>query len=150
MGAADREEDGVGETPVVELLRGCPIFEGLSDKELDAVRRIGKEVSFPAGREIVKQGATGVGFHLIMEGQAAVEKDGQNIADLGPGKYFGEMSLIDGGPRSATVRAESDVRTFSLASWSFSALLDDNPSIARTMLVELSKRIRNAERSETH
>lgn len=140
----------MADMPVEELLGSCALFEGLSAKELKAVKQVGKEVSFAPGKEIVKQGESGVGFHLIVEGQADVEVDGEKVAALRPGQYFGEMSLLDGGPRSATVKAATDVRTFSLPAWDFTGFLDQNPSIARKMLVELSKRLRAAESSHTH
>ena len=140
----------MAESKVLEMLGSIPLFEGLSAKELESVARIGKEVAFSAGREIVKEGATGVGFHLIMEGDAVVLVGEGEVARLSAGDYFGEMSLIDGGPRSATVRAESDVRTYSLPSWDFTGLLDTTPSIGRKMLLEMTRRLRAAESSHTH
>jgi CRP/FNR family cyclic AMP-dependent transcriptional regulator len=137
-------------TEVMGLLRSVPIFEGLSQKELQAVMRSAKQVEYAPDRDIVKEGSSGVGFHLILEGQARVLVGGRTRAKLGPGDFFGEMSLIDGGPRSATVRADTGVRTLSLASWEFTPLLDANPSIARKLLVELSRRLRAVERSLTH
>lgn len=132
------------------MLKSVPIFEGLTKKELEAVMSSAKEIEFAPGREIVKEGASGVGFHLILEGQANVIVGDHAQAKLGPGDYFGEMSLIDGGPRSATVQADSAVRTLSLASWEFTPLLDSNPSIARKMLIELSRRLRAVESTHTH
>ncbi len=137
-------------TEVMALLRSVPLFEGLSQKELQAVIRSAKQVEYAPDRDIVTEGATGVGFHLILEGQALVLVGGRTRARLGPGDFFGEMSLIDGGPRSATVRADTGVRTLSLASWEFTPLLNANPSIARKLLVELSRRLRAVERSLTH
>lgn len=134
----------------VARLGSVPLFEGLSDKELQSIAQTGKPVDFPAGKEIVKEGASGVGFHLIVNGNASVLVGGEVVAQLGPGSYFGEMSLIDGGPRSATVRADTDVRTLSLTSWDFMPLLDANPSIARKLLVEMTRRLRAAEQSHTH
>jgi CRP/FNR family transcriptional regulator, cyclic AMP receptor protein len=137
-------------TEVMALLRSVPLFEGLSQKELQAIMRSAKQVEYAPDRDIVTEGATGVGFHLILEGRASVLVGGRTRAKLGPGDFFGEMSLIDGGPRSATVRADTGVRTLSLASWEFTPLLDANPSIARKLLVELSRRLRAVERSLTH
>lgn len=134
----------------IAMLRTVPLFEGLSDKELDKIVETSKQVEYPAGKEIVKEGASAVGFHLILEGEAEVTVGGEHRAYLTPGSYFGEMSLIDGGPRSATVKAKGDVRTLSLTSWEFTPLLDSNPSIARKMLVELSRRLRATEQSHTH
>jgi CRP/FNR family transcriptional regulator, cyclic AMP receptor protein len=137
-------------TEVMALLRSVPLFEGLSQKELQAIMRSAKQVDYAPDRDIVTEGATGVGFHLILEGRASVLVGRRTRTRLGPGDFFGEMSLIDGGPRSATVRADTDVRTLSLASWEFTPLLNANPSIARKLLVELSRRLRAVERSFTH
>lgn len=134
----------------IDLLGGVPLFQGLTKKELKAIAAVGKQVEHPAGRDIVKEGsAEGAGFHLIVEGTAKVLVGGNTRNRLGPGDYFGEMSLLDKGPRSATVQAESDMRTLSLASWAFLPLLDRHPSIARKMLVELSRRLRASDRSAT-
>lgn len=139
-----------GTKDVETMLKSVPIFEGLTKKEIQAVMSSAKEIEYAPGREIVKEGATGVGFHLILEGHANVIVGDHAQAKLGPGDYFGEMSLIDGGPRSATVKADSAVRTLSLASWEFTPLLDTNPSIARKMLIELSRRLRAVESTHTH
>lgn len=135
---------------LLQMLKSVPLFEGLTNKELEAVMRVGKEVPHEAGEDIVEQGRRGVGFHLITEGKARVLVRGRTTAHLGPGDYFGEMSLLDGEPRSATVRAETDMQTLSLASWNFLPLLDRHPSIARKMLLEMSRRLRDAEDSITH
>lgn len=135
---------------LLQMLKSVPLFEGLTNKEIEAVLRVGKEVSHEAGHDIVEQGKRGVGFHLITEGKARVLVRGRTTAHLRAGDYFGEMSLLDGQPRSATVRAETDVRTLSLASWDFLPLIDRHPSIARKMLLEMSRRLRDAEDSITH
>lgn len=132
------------------MLGSVPLFEGLSPRELDSVYEAGKEVTFEQGKDIVEQGATGVGFHLILEGEANVLVGDKEQAVLRAGDYFGEMSLLDGAPRSATVRAATPVHTLTLPSWAFGPLVDKNPSIARKMLVELSRRLRNLERSLQH
>ena len=131
-------------------LASVPIFEGLSKRELDAIYRVAKEIDFEPGHAILEEGSTGVGFHLILDGRADVVVGGRKRATLGPGDYFGEMSLLDGGPRSATVRTATRVRTLALTSWAFLPLLDKNPSIAKKMLVELSRRLRSLEKSVQH
>lgn len=134
-----------------DLLGEVPLFQGLSRKELTAIAASGKEVSHPEGREIVKEGATeAAGFHLILEGTAKVLAGKRTVNTLGPGDHFGEMSLLDGGPRSATVTATTPVRTFSITAWSFRPLLERNPSIARKLLMEMSRRLRAATKSHTH
>ena len=131
----------------LDRIRSVPLFSGFGDKELQRVAAIAKEVDFPAGKVIAKQGESGVGFHMIVEGEASVSVDGINHATLGPGAYFGEMSLLDGGPRSATVAAATDLKTVSLTSWDFNALLDQFPELARTLLIQLSGRLRSVEKS---
>lgn len=135
---------------LLQMLRSVSLFEGLSGKELEALLMVGKEVIHESGDDLVEQGKRGVGFHLITDGKARVLVRGRTVAHLRPGDYFGEMALLDGEPRSATVRAETDVRTLSLASWDFLPLIDRHPSIARKMLLEMSRRLRDAEDSITH
>lgn len=134
----------------VEMLSNVPIFQGLSKKELAAILRSGREVEHPSGRAITQEGRSGIGFHLILEGVASVTARRRRVAEYGPGDYFGEMSLLDGRPRSATVRAETELKTLSLASWEFQRLIERYPSIARKMLIEMSGRIRNLQDSLTH
>ncbi len=132
------------------LLKTVTLFEGLSRRELEQIMKVAKEIEFEEGHAIVEEGATGVGFHLIMEGEAHVLVGGRKRATLRSGDYFGEMSLIDGGPRSATVKTATPLRSLALTSWAFLPLLDKTPSIAKKMLQEMSKRLRHLERSLTH
>lgn len=131
----------------IDRIRSVPLFSDFGDKELQRVEAIAKEVEFPAGRVIAKQGESGVGFHMISEGEAAVSVDGVEHGTLGPGSYFGEMSLLDGGPRSATVTAATDLKTVSLTSWDFNVLLDEYPGLSRKLLIQLCRRLRSVERS---
>jgi CRP/FNR family transcriptional regulator, cyclic AMP receptor protein len=131
----------------LDRIKSVPLFSDFGDKELQRVAAIAKEVEFPAGKVIAKQGETGVGFHMITEGEAAVTVDGVEHAKLGAGSYFGEMSLIDGGPRSATVTATTDLNTISLTSWDFNVLLDQFPELTRMLLVQLCRRLRSVESS---
>ncbi len=135
---------------ILAMLGRVPLFEGFSKRELEAVYSSAKVTEFSPGKPVVEEGATGVGFHLILEGEAAVTVGGRKRAALRSGDYFGEMSLIDGGPRSATVRADTRVRTLGLTSWAFLPLIDEHPSMARKMLVEMSRRLRGVEKSLQH
>lgn len=130
-----------------ERIRSVPLFSGFGEKDLQRVAAIAKEVEFPAGKEIARQGESGIGFHIIVEGEASVSVDGADHGSLGPGSFFGEMSLLDGGPRSATVSAATELRTLSLTSWDFNALLDQYPELPRKLLVQLCARLRSVERS---
>jgi CRP/FNR family transcriptional regulator, cyclic AMP receptor protein len=138
------------EQGAIERIRSVPLFSEFGEKELQRVAAIVKEVSFPEGKVIAKQGETGVGFHMISEGEAKVSVDGVDHATLGPGAYFGEISLIDGSPRSATVTATTDLKTVSLTSWDFNALLDQFPELSRTLLKQLCRRLRDVEQSISH
>jgi CRP-like cAMP-binding protein len=129
---------------LVEQLKTVPLFSGCSARELASLADFLREVSFPAGREIVKEGRTGTGLHVILEGETKVVVGDRTRRRLGPGTFFGEISLLDRGPRTATVVAETPVRTLSLSSWNFRAALKEHPSIAVKMLEELASRLRTA------
>ena len=139
----------MAKTPV-DMLGAVDLFTVLTKKEIKKIHDTGKEVSFPAGRTIVSEGETGVGFHLILSGKAKVTVNKRLRATLGKGDYFGEMAIIDRGTRSATVTADSDVTTLSIASWDFMPVLSQNFEMCRKILVELSQRLRRAEKSLTH
>jgi len=139
----------MAKTPV-DMLGAVDLFTVLTKKEIKKIHDTGKEVSFPAGRTIVSEGETGVGFHLILSGKAKVTVNKRLRATLGRGDYFGEMAIIDRGTRSATVTADSDVTTLSIASWDFMPVLSKNFEMCRKILVELSQRLRRAEKSLTH
>lgn len=130
---------------LVERLGQVPLFSGFGRKEREAVIRSSSEVTHPAGKEVVSEGRDGVGFHLILSGSAVVTQGGRTLGVLGPGEYFGEIALIDGGPRAATVRAETELRTLSITAWDFKPLLHEHPLMAEKLLVELCRRVRVAE-----
>jgi CRP/FNR family transcriptional regulator, cyclic AMP receptor protein len=126
----------------IEALRGVPLFSGFSEKDLHHVLEIAKEVSHPDGKMVVEEDASAVGFHLILAGTAEVLVGGKQVGTYGPGDYFGEMSLIDGRPRSASVIARDGLRTLVVAQWNFDALTRDQPEMLHSMLVELCERLR--------
>jgi CRP/FNR family transcriptional regulator, cyclic AMP receptor protein len=97
--------------------------------------------------EVTEQGGTGIGFHLILSGTASVPVNGAGRPDLGPGQYFGEISLIDGQGRSATVTSNEALRTISLVSWSFTPHLDEEAGLAKAVLIVMCARLRAAESS---
>jgi CRP-like cAMP-binding protein len=129
-------------TATIDQLRAVPLFAGLSDRDLRHVLGSGKDVQFEVGQSVVEEDRSGVGFHLIVEGTATVTVHGSSISSAGPGEYFGEMSVLDGLPRSATVTAETPLTTFSIPGWSFNELLDRYPSMAKVLLIEMSRRMR--------
>ena len=127
-----------------ELLRRVPLFDGLDDKSLDTLARNFTDRTFTAGTEITSEGAGGVGFFVIGEGVAVVSVRGDERAVLGEGDYFGEVALIDDGPRTATVTATTDVTAYGLTSWEFRPLVEENASIAWELLQTMARRLRAA------
>lgn len=127
---------------IVQALQRTDLFGALSRKSLDGIAREVRVVDHPEGKEITEEGGGGSGFHLIQSGTATVTISGSSRPDLGPGDYFGEISLIDGLPRTATVTASTPMRTLSLASWAFKPILESEPEVARALLKVLCARIR--------
>lgn len=129
---------------VRESVRSVPLFREFSDRELGDVMQVAKRVDYPAGATVATEGERGLGFHLILDGSAEVTVRGEGRGVLGQGDYFGEISLLDGGPRTATVTTTTPVRTLSIVSWDFGPLLDRHPQMARKLLVGLCAIIREA------
>jgi CRP/FNR family cyclic AMP-dependent transcriptional regulator len=130
-------------TNPTESLRRVPLFSGLDKKELESLGKLIKEQQYGAGATIVKSGAGGHGLYIIKEGKVSVVRDGQIVATLGPGQFFGEISVLDGGPRTADVRADADTVCLTLISWEVKPFLMDNASITYKMLLEMVKRLRS-------
>ena len=128
-----------------ELIQKVPLFADLDRKEIEDLAAWFKERSFSEGEEIVSEGRGGIGFFVIEEGQATVSIHGDERGSLGPGDYFGEVALIDEGQRSATITAQSNMRTYGLTSWEFRPLVENNASIAWKLLQTMAKRLRAAE-----
>jgi len=131
---------------LVDMLGRVAFFEGLSKKELEAVVRSSSEVDHSAGKAVVQEGRDGVGFHLILSGSATVTQRGRKLRTIGVGESFGDIALIDGGPRSATVTADTPLHTLSVTSWDFRPLLYEHPQIAYKLLLQLCGRLRDAEK----
>jgi CRP/FNR family cyclic AMP-dependent transcriptional regulator len=129
----------------IDALRRVPLFAGLSRKELGEVLVLGEEMEFAPGRSLVEAGTEARDFYLLLDGSAKLSVPGRRPATLGPGDYFGEMSVLDGGPRSATVTALTHGWALRIDRSGFVRLLDAHGSIGRKILVELSQRVRRAE-----
>jgi CRP/FNR family cyclic AMP-dependent transcriptional regulator len=130
----------------VEQLKRVELFKDLDRKELNSLASSFKERTFNAGETVVSEGSGGVGFFVIDDGQAKVTVHGEERARLGPGDSFGELALIDdqGGGRTASVIAETELRCYGLTSWEFRPLVEKNASIAWKMLQALAKQLREA------
>lgn len=125
-------------------LQNVPLFTGLSKSELKLVAGLVREQRYPAGSAIVKEGSTGQGLYIITDGKVSVRKQGRRVARLGPGAFFGEMAVLDSGPRTATVEADTETVCLTLASWEIKPLLLEQAGMTYKMLQEVVRRVRRA------
>ena len=126
-------------------LTDVPLFEGCSERQLRRIGGIARVFEAPTGTVITRVGEPGNEFYLILDGTVSVDLSVGKPVVLRPGEFFGEMSLLDGGPRSATVVADTPIRLLVISRRHFSGLLKDVPGLTPTLLVTLSKRVRQAE-----
>ena len=129
----------------VEHLSQVPLFAALGKRELGLVARRAEEIRVPAGKVLCSEGEMGHQFFVIMEGRAKITRKGRKVAALGPGGFFGELSLLDKHPRNASVVAETDMDLVILGQREFAGLIDDVPGFARKLLVGLARRVREAD-----
>jgi CRP/FNR family transcriptional regulator, cyclic AMP receptor protein len=125
-----------------ELLAGCPLFRGIGAEQLAALAEKATEVEFVPPATIVRQGEIGTGFFIVVEGRVKVVRDAKTLATLGPGEFFGELSVLDGQPRIAQVVAEEPTRCLALASWDFEKVLLEQPALSLAILRGLAARLR--------
>ena len=132
----------------IQLLAVTRLFSGVDPAGLDRIAERITEVDVSAGRVIARQGEIGTGFFIIVSGLVRVIRDGETIAKLGPGEFFGELSVLDGKPRNAQVVSTDPTTCLALASWDFEAVVREQPSVALAVLRELAGRLR--ESTDTH
>ena len=130
-----RREDVLGH------LTRTPLFSACSKKDLTTVSKHSEHLKVPAGTEMTTEGKVGYEFYVIIDGKAKVTRKGRQVALLGPGDSFGELSLLDRAPRNATVTAETDLDVVLLGQREFNALLDIVPTLAHKLLIGLARRI---------
>ena len=133
-----------------ELLAACPLFRGVGQEGIAALAGRATEVDFPAGHVIARQGEIGTGFFVVVSGTVRVVRDGAVQATLGPGEFFGELSVLDGLPRNAMVAAETATTCLALATWDFEAVLLDNPALTLAILRGVATRLRAATEAVRH
>ena len=134
----------------IELLARAQLFAGV---EPDGLRRIAErvhELDVPADRVIARQGEIGTGFFVIASGAVRVTRDGHTIAELGPGDFFGELSVLDGKPRNAQVISSEPTVCLALATWEFEEVVRDEPNVALAILRELAGRLRETTEAHRH
>ena len=130
---------------LVNRLRQVSLFTKLSDRDLKRLANGLTERTFPAGQEIAAEGREGLGFFLIESGEVSITRRGDHVTKLGPGDYFGEMALIDQGPRSATVVADTEVRCHGMTAWAFRPFVEEHGEVAWPLMEALVTRLRQAE-----
>jgi CRP-like cAMP-binding protein len=148
---ADIRDAGVGHSvdTRIEHLRRVPLFSDCTDEELRRIADISRIVEIPAGTVVTQMGAPGDSFFFIIDGQVSVQTPVGAGDMLTPGDFFGEMSLLDGEPRSATVTAITDLRMLVVDRSHFWRLLNETPDLVRRILAVLSRRVRRLEQAGT-
>ena len=134
----------------LELLRRVPLFAGLGRREIERLGMLADEVDLPEGRVLMRQGERGDDLFVVVEGGVRVERDGQLLRDLGQGEILGEIALVDGGPRSATVTLTAPSRLLVIGHRQFHALMDEFPSVRTHVLATLAARVRNLDTAAIH
>jgi CRP-like cAMP-binding protein len=129
----------------LEHLGNVPLFSACSKKELQTIARASDDVQVPAGKVLVEEGKPGHEFFLILSGNASVKRGKREIAKLSTGQYFGELALLDRGPRSASVIAKDDMEVLVLGQREFAGVIDEVPTLAHKLLTSMAQRLREAD-----
>jgi CRP/FNR family transcriptional regulator, cyclic AMP receptor protein len=125
----------------VQALKGVPLFEDLSRKELVQLERVCEDLEVEPGKVLCQEGRTGHEFFVIVDGKVQVTRKGRRVATLSSGDFVGEIALVTELPRTATVTAETPVRLVVLTPREFHAVLDQNPKVERKVLRVLARRL---------
>jgi len=134
----------------IEKLRRVPLFAGFGKRELERLGMLTDEVDLPAGRVLMQQGDRGEELFVLMRGAARVERDGRELVGLHASDFFGEIALVDGGPRTATVTLTEDSALLVVGRGQFQQLLEEFPEVRMQVLEALARRIRSAETDAAH
>lgn len=124
----------------VDTLRKVPLFADLDKKELEKIAQVMRERRFAAGDTVTKEGASGVGFFIIEDGTADVTVAGAPVGSIGPGDYFGEVALLTGSARTATIIATTDMLCYGMAQWQFRPLVDSQSAIGTKLRTAMAER----------
>ena len=129
--------------PIVDHLRAVPLFQGMTDQALEAVAALANEVGIADGATVTREGDPGDSFFVIVDGRFRISRHGETIRDLGPGDFLGEISLVDGRPRTATAVAVGPVNAIVIERPAFLELMDRFGAVRLGILMALSDRIRH-------
>ena len=133
-------------TKHLEHLAEIPLFSALSKRDLARIAKASNEITVQAGHVLVDQGDAGREAFLIIEGTATVKRNGRKVGTLGPGNSIGEMALLDHGPRTATVTADTELTALVLSAREFAGVIEEVPGLAQKLLGELAARVRELDR----
>ena len=125
-----------------EMLKKVPLFADLDSRELDQISASMRERRFAAGDTVTQEGAGGAGFFIVESGSAAVSVEGTPRGTIGPGDYFGEIALLTGSDRTATITATSDMLCYGMTPWDFRPLVESNSAIAWKLLTAMAEKLR--------
>jgi CRP-like cAMP-binding protein len=125
----------------VDMLKRVPLFAGLEKRELEEIAGSMRERRVAAGGNVVEQGAGGAGFFIIDEGEGDVFVDGEHRNTIGPGDYFGEIALLTGSDRTATITAKTDMLCYGMTAWDFKPLVEENATIAWKLLTAMAQKL---------
>ena len=134
-----------GSSSYLKYLAEVPLFSACSNKELQKIAKASDEVAIEAGRVLVEQDGVGREAYVIIDGEASVKRGNRKIATIGPGDHFGELALLDGGPRTATVVADTPMKVLVLGQREFLGVLDDVPGLAYKILRIMAARLRESD-----
>ena len=126
----------------VETLQNVPLFVGLDKKELESIADSMRERRFAAGETVTEEGAAGAGFFIVEDGTADVTVEGEPRGSIGPGDYFGEIALLTGSDRTATIVARTDMLCYGMTPWDFRPLVESNSTIAWKLLTAMAEKLR--------
>jgi CRP-like cAMP-binding protein len=130
---------------IIARLSDISIFAGCTKKELQEISRLATEVAVKEGQVLTREGEHGIEFGIVLEGTASVTQRGREVHTLEPGGHFGEMALIDDGPRTATIVATSPMALAVVARPEFGKLIDDVPALATAIMRGMAKRLREVD-----
>jgi CRP/FNR family transcriptional regulator, cyclic AMP receptor protein len=125
-----------------DVLKKVPLFADLDDRELEQIASSMRERTFGAGDTVTQEGAGGAGFFVVESGEAEVTVEGQPRGTIGPGDYFGEIALLTGSDRTATIKATSDLHCYGMTPWDFRPLVESNSNIAWKLLTAMAEKLR--------
>ena len=134
----------------IDMLGSMPLFEGVDAEDVGGIADRAVEVDYATGGVIVREGEIGTGFFVVVSGAVRVVRDGETVSTLGPGEFFGELSVLDHRPRNAQVVAGEPTACLALASWDLEAVITEQPRVALAMLRVLAGRLRDVSDAHRH